>query len=146
MRDDIDKLNMPDNAKRYARRKGLASMQRQPHDALKVNATLYNFGKVFGFKNRDAGGQPKLSMNTNFSVPRTARRVVDSILESPTTQVGPMSGPASPKEDLDIEIVRDVIKDALDGATDGLLMRMIPGGFILQTDEGHFKVEITRVR
>jgi hypothetical protein len=61
MRDDVWKLPLPAMAKRYARRKGLKSMMRQPKDFLKVNAMIINKGKDEGFKNRDAVGPVKLT-------------------------------------------------------------------------------------
>lgn len=54
-RDDIDKLPLPDAAKRYARRKGLKSMEQQPKPFQKVNAMLLNPGKPDHFKNYTTG-------------------------------------------------------------------------------------------
>jgi hypothetical protein len=42
MRDDIITLPIPGAAKRYARRKGLKSMMRQPQDFAHVNHLLMN--------------------------------------------------------------------------------------------------------
>lgn len=55
MRDDINKLPLPREAKAYARRKGLKSMMQQPAQFLRVNAALTNPGKPNIFKNYDVG-------------------------------------------------------------------------------------------
>lgn len=55
MRDDIDQLPLPAEAKAYARRTGLKSMQRQPKDFQRVNAMLTNPGLPDQFANRDVG-------------------------------------------------------------------------------------------
>lgn len=57
MRDDIDILPLPAKAKAYARRKGLASMMRQPDDFVAVNAEITNPGKPNKFKNNDVVGK-----------------------------------------------------------------------------------------
>lgn len=54
-RDDIGKLPLPTAAKRYARRKGLAAMKRQPAEFKRVNAMLMNPGKPDKWKNYDVG-------------------------------------------------------------------------------------------
>lgn len=54
-RDDIGSLPLPAAAKRYARRKGLAAMQRQPAEFKRVNAMLMNPGKPDKWKNFDVG-------------------------------------------------------------------------------------------
>lgn len=64
MRDDINKLPIPKEAKAYARRTGLKSMMDQPKQFMKVNAMLLNPGKPNKIKNYDvgkstAGGKPE---------------------------------------------------------------------------------------
>lgn len=54
-RDDVWSLPIPAAAKRYARRKGLASMMRQPKEFQRVNAMLMNPGKPDKWRNYDAG-------------------------------------------------------------------------------------------
>lgn len=72
MRDDLTSLPLSRAAKAYARRRGLASMRRQPRDWLKVVGELTNppeSGRsTAGFKNTDAGGYVGL-----------AAKVVDSL-------------------------------------------------------------------
>lgn len=62
MRDDINKLPLPPAAKRYARRKGLKSMMRQPRDFLRVNAMLTNPGKRNKMRSYDAVGKVQHAM------------------------------------------------------------------------------------
>jgi hypothetical protein len=84
MRDDIDKLPLPKEAKAYARRTGLKSMMRQPKDFAKVNAMLLNPGKPNVVKNYDNGestdgkkGAPKKAFKESLS----AMAIVDNLLQ-----------------------------------------------------------------
>jgi hypothetical protein len=57
-RDDVKKLPLPPEAKAYARRKGLASMKRQPQDFINMVASVTNQKHLkAGFKNTDSGGK-----------------------------------------------------------------------------------------
>jgi len=57
-RDDLKKLPLPPVAKAYARRKGLASMKRQPQDFINVMAAITNQKHLQkGFKNTDSSGK-----------------------------------------------------------------------------------------
>jgi hypothetical protein len=57
MRDDIDSLPLPPEAKAYARRGGLKSMMNQPTAFARVNAMLTNPGKKNKVKNYTVGQQ-----------------------------------------------------------------------------------------
>ena len=77
MRDDLDKLPLPPEAKRYARRKGLASMKRQPQDFLDMCAAVTNQkDRQYGFKNKDDAG--KVPHTFKESVDRTLRLLLDA--------------------------------------------------------------------
>jgi hypothetical protein len=80
MRDDVWKLPLSGKAKRYARRRGLRSMMRQPDDFVAVNAELTNPGKPNVFKNRDAVGLVKKSMKGYHGESR-ARKIIKLMLE-----------------------------------------------------------------
>ena len=83
-RDDISKLPLPAAAKRYARRKGLRSMMRQPKDFKHVNALLTNPGRPDKFKNYDVSGKVHKAFKESQKQPgRTAadaRYVVERLL------------------------------------------------------------------
>lgn len=56
MRDDIHKLGLPKEAVRYARRKGLGAMRRQPQEYIDmVAAVTGQKDRQRGFRNKDAG-------------------------------------------------------------------------------------------
>ncbi len=56
--DDLKNLPLPPEAKAYARRKGLASMKRQPQDFINVMAAITNQKRLKReFKSTDAGGK-----------------------------------------------------------------------------------------
>lgn len=82
MRDDINKLPLPDAAKRYARRKGLATMKRQPKEFSAVNAMLTNPGKPNKVKNyvcgrTSTGGSLATQKH---AIKDSAQRIVDKLL------------------------------------------------------------------
>lgn len=66
VRDDLDSLPLPPEAKAYARRKGLASMMRQPADFCRVNAMLSNPGRPDLFKNYDEGEPVRHAFNESY--------------------------------------------------------------------------------
>lgn len=85
MRDDINKLPLPKEAKAYARRTGLKSMMDQPKQFQRVNAMLLNPGKPNVVKNYDDGtttdgkkGAPKKAFKESLS----PVQVVDYLLEA----------------------------------------------------------------
>lgn len=85
MRDDIDKLPLPKEAKAYARRTGLKSMMDQPKQFQRVNAMLLNPGKPNKMRNYDVGattsgkkGAPEKAMKESTS----PLEIVDRLLES----------------------------------------------------------------
>lgn len=61
MRDDLNKLPLPPEAKSYARRQGLAAMKKQPQSFIDMEAAITGQkSKKHGFKNTDeVGGVPK---------------------------------------------------------------------------------------
>ncbi len=57
MRDDLNKLPLPPEAKAYARRSGLAAMKKQPQSFINMVAAVSNQrSKKHGFKNTDEVG------------------------------------------------------------------------------------------
>lgn len=69
--DDLAKLPLPANAKRYARRQGMGALQRQPLEFISVMATLTNQkGRQHGFANKDEVGK----------VPKAIKEDVDRVL------------------------------------------------------------------
>lgn len=85
MRDDINKLPLPKEAKAYARRTGLKSMMDQPKQFQRVNAKLLNPGKPNKMKNYDVGATTsgkKGAPQKAFKESLTPVQVVDRLLEA----------------------------------------------------------------
>jgi hypothetical protein len=77
MRDDLNKLPLPPEAKSYARRHGLAAMKKQPQSFIDMNAAvLGEKDKKKGFKNTDEVGTVKSA------VKESARLIVACLLEA----------------------------------------------------------------
>ncbi len=87
VRDDLPKLPLSRAAKAYARRRGLASLRRQPHDWLKVQAELTNppgSGRpTKGFQSTDSVGYVGLATEARRSA---AEQLVEQLL-APRTYV-----------------------------------------------------------
>ena len=79
MRDDLNKLPLPPEAKSYARRKGLPAMKKQPGTYIDMVAAVTNQrSKEYGFKNADEVGRvPR-------AIKECARKVVAYLLETDT--------------------------------------------------------------
>jgi hypothetical protein len=56
MRDDLPKLPLPPEAKRYARRHGMAALKKQPQSFIDMQAAITGQRHLkHGFKNTDSG-------------------------------------------------------------------------------------------
>ncbi len=79
MRDDLKSLPLPSEAKSYARRKGLAAMEKQPGTYINMVAAVTNQqSKKHGFKNtNEVGTVPS-------AVKECARRIVAYLVEMDT--------------------------------------------------------------
>lgn len=73
--DDLRKLPLPAAAKRYARRRGLKAMMRQPRQFQRVNALLTNPGKPDKFKVYTATPTVPHAIKDS-----TARKLVDQLI------------------------------------------------------------------
>lgn len=76
MRDDLNKLPLPPEAKAYARRSGLSAMKKQPQSFINMSAAVSNQrDKKHGFKNTDEVGK------VPHAIKEAARQIVALILE-----------------------------------------------------------------
>ena len=85
MRDDINKLPIPKEAKAYARRTGLKSMMDQPKQFQRVNAKLLNPGKPDKMKNYEVGcttDGKKPAPQKAFKESLSANEIVQKLLET----------------------------------------------------------------
>jgi len=90
-RDDLGSLPIPPSAKRYARRKGLKSMQRQPKDYVQMVA--------------DVTGQPVKGFKNTSAAETTAGRVIEALLAE-----------AGAKPDFEWDIHKTHPRDAVEAA------------------------------
>lgn len=77
MRDDLNKLPLPPEAKAYARRSGMKALKRQPQQFINMVASLTNQkNKKHGFKNTNAAGK------VPHAIKEDARHILKFVLEN----------------------------------------------------------------